>query len=170
MSPVLKGNTNRAIFGASKPLLRLGIAVFLGLLAGCSSTPPEGQMSDSSVLILNRSPEEIGAAVKDTFKRHQFDQVSPASGDLLFQKRGSFMNDFMSPNWFDGATWVQVKVLQRQLDPERTELDYRAYIVQQPDDPMFEKQQPYGGHKREFKNLLMEIARNLNQPSGTPSQ
>jgi hypothetical protein len=114
------------------------------------------------VVILKRAPEEISTATKDTFKRHQFEDVS-RDGELVFQRRGSAMNNVMSPNWLDGPTWVRIRVFEHQLDADRTVLDYRAFIVQQPEDPMFETEQPYGGHKKEFKSLLQEIAESLNQ-------
>ena len=78
------------------------------------------------------------------------------------------MNNVMSPNWFDGPTWVRIRVFEHQLDADRTVLDYRAFLVQQPEDPMFEKVQPYGGHKNEFKSLMQEIAQSLNQSINTP--
>jgi hypothetical protein len=157
----LQSPIERRLIDRSRAFLRCGAAILLGLLVGCSSHRPE-QMSETAVVILKRTPQEISTATKDTFKRHQFEDAS-REGELVFQRRGSVMNDVMSPNWFDGPTWVRIRVLGHQLDADRTVLDYRAFLVQQPEDPMFEKEQPYGGHKDEFKSLMLEIAQSLNQ-------
>ena len=154
---------------ANRAALGFTIALILGLLSGCRSASPAEQTSDS-VIVLNRTPEEIHTAVKDTFVRHQFEDASSVRDGLLFQKKGSFMNDLMSSDWADGPAWVQVKVLPRQLDAERTVLDYQVYLVQQPDDPMFKTGQPYGGHKKQFKDIIKEVARTLNEPAHVPHQ
>jgi hypothetical protein len=158
----LAATANRAVLGFT-------VALILGLLSGCRSASPAEQMSDTAI-VLNRTPEEIHTAVKDTFERHQFEDASSRWDNLLFQKKASFMNDLMSSDWAGGPTWVQVKVLPRQLDAERTLLDYQVYLVQQPDDPMFKTGHPYGGHKKEFKNIINEVARSLNEPVNVQHQ
>jgi hypothetical protein len=157
-------------FDRIRVLVPYGVAILIGLLAGCSSPRPTDQMSDTTVLILNRTPQEISSAIKETYKRHQFENTSSKDGELVFEKRGTVMNDIMSPNWLDGPTWVRVKVFQRQLDSDRTLIDYGVYLVQQPDDPMFQQEHPYGGHKKEFRSLMQEVARNLNEPVNTLRQ
>ncbi len=146
----------------SKTSLRYGIAVFFGLLVGCSTPRPSQQLSDTAVVISGRTPEEISTVIKETFKRHQFEIASSKDEALVFEKRGSFMNDMMSPSWVDGPTWLRVKVFQTQVDSEQTRLGCEVFLVQQPKDPMFQREQPYGGHKQEVKRLMQEIAQNLN--------
>ena len=152
-----------------RAFLRYGVTIFLALLAGCSSPRPE-QMSETAVILRNRTPQEISTVTKETFKRHHFEEASGQGGELVFQRKGSAINDVMSPNWLDGPTWIRVRVIQHPLDAERTVLDYRAYLVQQPEDPMFETGKPYTGHKKEFKKLLQEIGRRLSQSTTAPGQ
>ena len=156
------------LIARNRVFLRFGVAICLGLLVGCSSPRPE-QMSETAVVILKRTPQEISAATKETFKRHRFEDAS-RRGELIFQRRGSAINDVMSPSWFDGPTWVRIRILEYQLDADRTVLDYKAFLVQQPEDPMFEKAQPYGGHKKEFKSLMLEIGQSLIQPTNPQPQ
>jgi hypothetical protein len=151
-------------------LILAGLVVATGASTGCNSPQPSGATSATPVIVTNRTPEEIKAAATETFKRHEYEPVPGEGPDLAFQKPGTFVNNLMSSDWFDGPSWVMVKVYQHPLDAERTRLDCRVFLVQQPDDPLFKTEHPYGGHRKDFENLIHEIGRNLNQSPEKPAQ
>jgi hypothetical protein len=168
-SPLPQGGTPD---GSSKPerfrgaaaLFPIAVMILAGLSASCNSPQPAEATSATSVIITNRSSEEIKAAATQTFKVHEYEPVAGEDPGLAFQKRGTFMNDLMSPDWFDGPSWVVVKLFLHPLDAERIRLDCRVFLVQQPDDPLFMQKRAYGGHRKDFENLVHEIGRNLNRP------
>jgi len=146
----------------TKTNLRNGIAVLFVLLLGCRTPQPSEQLSDTAVLISRRTPEEISTVTTETFKRHHFESASTRDEALVFDRRGTFSNDMMSSNWADGPTWVRVKVFRTQVDPERVKLGCEIFLVQDPEDPMFGHEKPYGGHKKEIKQIMQEIGLSLN--------
>ena len=146
----------------SKCHLRNAIAVIFVLLQGCTTPVPSQQLNDTAVVISRRTPEEIRSVVEETFKQHHFEIAATKEDALVFDRRGTFANDMMAQNWADGPTWVRVKVFRTQIDADQTKLGCEIYVVQQPEDPMFKTERPYGGHKKEFKEIMQEVARALN--------
>ena len=146
----------------SKTSLQIGIAVLFVLLLGCRTPQPSEQLSDTAVLISRRTPEEISAVTTETFKRHHFEIASTRDEALVFDRRGTFSNDMMSSNWADGPTWLRVKVFRTHVDHERVKLGCEIFLVQDPEDPMFGHEKPYGGHKKEIKQIMQEIGLSLN--------
>jgi hypothetical protein len=154
-------------FARGCALFLCGVAVLPGLMGGCKSPRiPESHRTEA-VIITNRAPEEINAATRAAFQHHQFKPVKADGDELVFQKRGSFMNSVWTADWFDGPAWVRVKVFQRPLDPQRTLLDCDVYVVQQPEDPFFLEEHKLAGKKKEYQSLLQEIAWNLNRERAT---
>lgn len=149
------------------PLL-FGVALIPALFAGCQSPRVLEPDRAGAIIITNRAPEQISAATKETFQLHQFDQTRSDGPELVFQKQGTFMNSVWTPDWASGPVWVRVKVFQRSLDAERTLLDCDVYMVQQPEDPLFQQERKLGGRKQKYQSLLEEIAENLNHQAPMP--
>jgi hypothetical protein len=80
---------------------------------------------------------------------------------------GTFMDAVLTSDWASGPAWVRVRVFQQPLDAERTLLDCDVYMVQQPEDPLFQQERKLRGRKQQYQALLDEIAENLNH---TPIQ
>jgi hypothetical protein len=118
---------------------------------------------------MNRPADQIKAATRATFQHHQFEPARPEGDELVFQKRGTFMNSFMSADWFDGPAWIRVKVFQHPLDTERTLLDCDIYVVQQPEDPLFQQERKLEGRNKTYQQILEEIATAVSHEPVTPS-
>jgi len=149
-------------------LLLFKVVLIPALFAGCQSPHVLEPERAGAIIITNHAPEQISAATKETFQLHQFDQTRSDGPELVFQKMGTFMDAVLTSDWASGPAWVRVRVFQRPLDAERTLLDCDVYMVQQPEDPLFQQERKLRGRKQQYQALLDEIAENLNHQ--TPMQ
>jgi hypothetical protein len=148
-------------------LFLFALALIPALFAGCQSPHVLEPERAGAVIITNHAPEQISAATKQAFQLRQFDQTRSDGPELVFQKMGTFMDAVLTSDWASGPAWVRVRVFQQPLDAERTLLDCDVYMVQQPEDPLFQQERKLRGRKQQYQALLDEIAENLNH---TPIQ
>ncbi len=147
--------------------LLLAILVYT---AGCQSTPKKlGSHRVAAVVVTNASPKEIQEAAEKVFKLHGFEPAPEDNNELVFQRHGSFMNGFVYGDWYGGPVWVRIKVFLSQLDANRTLVDCDVYMVQDHEDPLFQKERKVHGDKTECQKILDEIPPMIaqQQQSGT---
>jgi len=146
---------------------RVALLALVALTAAGCHTPHSPQSNRAaSVLIKDRSAEQINDATKLVFARHAYEPAHADADELVFQKPGTFMNALMHGDWYSGAVWERVKLYQRPLNPSETVLEGDFYMVQQPEDPFFQKEQKVNAHKSKLQKMLDEVAAGLG--SGPP--
>jgi hypothetical protein len=148
-------------------LLPLGLAAAI-LATGCRS--PNGAVSNrmASIIVTNRSSEQVEAAVKAVFEKHAYETGRSEEDELVFEKHGTFMNGLVYGDWYSGGVWERIKVYQRELRPTETVVECDAYMVQEREDPLFQKEKKeYKTRKGHCQKLLKEVAKDLISRTNT---
>jgi hypothetical protein len=144
--------------------IHLFILLFVAWVAiGCKSTPETPSNRLASVIIKDRTGDEIEAAIKNVFEKHDF-ELNPRHDPrvMVFEKKGSFMNGLVYGDWYSGGVWDRVKVYARELEPGRTLVDCDAFMVQEHDDPFFQSERaPYKTRRHVYQKLLEEVEKEL---------
>ena len=135
------------------------------VLSGCKSTPKTPSNRLASVIIKNRTRDEIEAATRTIFEKHDYELSRRRDGDpMVFEKQGTFMNGLFYGDWYSGGVWERVKVYLAVLEPGQTLLDCDAYMVQEHDDPFFQSERkPYKSRRHVYQNLLEEVVKELDR-------
>ena len=148
--------------GALFVLLALAAAV---LTTGCHTTKGSVSTRMASIIVTNRSSEQIEAAISNVFTKHSYEEGRAEEDELVFQKPGSLMNGLVYGDWYSGGVWERVKIYQRELDPARTVIECDGYMVQEHEDPMFQKEKrEYKTKKGHLQELLNEVGQELRHP------
>jgi hypothetical protein len=149
-------------FGFSHLVTALLMAL---VVTGCKSPPQTPSNRLASVIIKNRTPDEIEAATRTIFEKNDYElsrQRDP--GPMVFEKKGTFMNGLFYGDWYSGGVWERVKVYHVDMEPGQTLLDCDAYMVQEHDDPFFQSERkPYKSRRHVYQKLLEEVAKELGQ-------
>jgi hypothetical protein len=152
--------------------MRAFVLVLLGVLAGsilgCSTPPPvTGSHRLASVLLDERSSDRIEGAVEKVFKRESFELARRVDAKLVFERPGTFMNSLAYGDWYNGGVSERVEVFQKEVESNQTLLDCNAFMVQEPEDPFFEKVRPVSkGRRGRYQKLLEAVAEELKHPTG----
>ena len=147
-------------------LCSLGMAATLS--CGCRSTHVPESNRAAAVILTNHPSKAITAATVAVFKSHAYERARPSGNELVFQKPGTLANSFWFGDWYSGPVWRRVRVYQRELDPARTLLDCDVYMVQQAEDPLFQKGRKRSGRDSTCQELLDEVAATLNRKEVAP--
>ena len=153
-----------------RPLLVASL--FCGLLAsilasGCKSANSDLTGRMASILVTNRSPEEIDTSIHVVFDRHEFVEGKSDEYKLIFEKPASLMSGVVYSDWYSGGVWERIKVYRRDVKPGVTIVECDGYMVKEHDDPLFaEEKKQYKTKRAHCQKLMDEIAVEL-QSGGT---
>jgi hypothetical protein len=150
------------ILGNTRAFLVLLAIATAVLTSGCRS--PRALVSNrmASIIVTNQSPEQIAAAIRVVFKQHGYEEGKGEEEELVFQKPGSFTSGMVYGDWYSGGVWERIKTYLRELDSTRTVVECDGYMVQQHEDPLFQKEKKeYKTKKGHLQKLLDEVAREL---------
>jgi hypothetical protein len=143
----------------------LAIAFCLAVISfGCKSTPNTPSNRLASVVIKNRTPEEIETAIRTVFEKHDY-ELSPRHDRqvIVFEKKGTFMNGLVYGDWYSGGVWERVNVYLGQLEPGQVLVDCDVYMVQEHDDPFFQSERKtYKTRRHLYQKILDEVAKELD--------
>jgi hypothetical protein len=153
--------------GALVVLLALAVAV---LTTGCRSTKNPYSNRMASIVVTNQPSDQIEAALQTVFKNHGYEEGKADGDELVFQKQGSIMSGVVYGDWYSGGVWERIKIYQRALDSARTVVECDGYMVQEHEDPLFQKEKrEYGTKKGHLRDLLNEVAKELKNPTPAPA-
>jgi hypothetical protein len=145
--------------GALLMLLAVSAAV---LTAGCRSPKASFSNRMASIIVTNQSSEQIEAVIGVVFKRHAYEEGKGEEDALVFQKPGSVMSGVVYGDWYSGGVWERIKIYQRELDSAQTVIECDGYMVQEHEDPLFQKEKrQYKTKKGHLQKLLDEVATEL---------
>jgi hypothetical protein len=146
-------------------LLGAVCAVFLG--AGCRSTHPSDPDQFASVDIQGCTPLQIRLATVQVFQDsgYQVSEATPAK--LLFEKKGTGMNNFAYGNWMEQPVWVRVKAAIVPLSEARFRLQCDAFMVRDRGGATEEEIRLHHYQSGPYQELLVKVAHQLN-PSDSP--
>jgi hypothetical protein len=151
---------NKNPFSFIQPGLVNSFIIFwlLVLAAGCASPSSKlGSSRVAAVVIKDSTPDTIKASVKSVFEKHGFESAPEDENELVFEKKASAMNSFVYGDWFSGVVWARARLYLAQVKSGGTMLDCDVYMVQDPDDPLFQKERKVNASRTEFQKLLDEI-------------
>ncbi len=139
----------------------------LALLAcgGCHSLNQPASASFASVVIVNRSVEEIRLATAAVFTEAGYETFHTAKGDMVFEKEGTKMNQIAHGSWLEDSP-VRERVrteIVSLLDGTRR-LQCKAYMVRHSEDDFFEEEVPL--HKPRsgpYQQYLDQIKKRLEK-------
>jgi len=147
-------------------LILIVLGFFASVAASCKSTPKTPSNRLASVIVTNRMPDEIEAATRTVFEKHDY-ELSPrrdGGGAMVFEKKGTAMNGLVYGDWYSGGVWERVKVYHIEMEPGSTLVDCDAYMVQEHDDPFFQSERkPYTSRRHVYQKLLEEVAKELER-------
>jgi hypothetical protein len=153
----------------SRPLLAflaVSIALTSIVATGCRSAGKPASASFASVVIANRSVEEIQQAAVAVFQGDGYQAFRDSAGKMVFEKEASQRSN-MAYSGVIGAhygarTNVRVRAEIVDLGAGSRRLQCKAYMVTDAGDSFFEKEQPLANFRgRPYQELLDEAARRL---------
>ena len=156
----------------------IGTGVIVGLLAlsaavltsGCRSPNAAYSKRMASIIVTNQSPEHIEAAIQAVFTNHGYEEGKAEEDELVFQKPGSVMSGVVYGDVYSGGVWERIKTYVRALDSTRTLVECDGYMVQEHDDPLFQKEKrQFGTKKGHLQKLLNEVATELVSAATAPA-
>ena len=159
---MIEFTANRRRFGIPHMILALCFAL---VWTGCKSTSKTPSNRLASVVITNRTPDEIESATRTVFEKHDYDLSARRDGGaMVFEKKGTAMNGLVYGDWYSGGVWERVKVYHIEMEPGSTLVDCDAYMVQEHDDPFFQSERkPYTTRRHVYQKLLDEVAKELDR-------
>jgi hypothetical protein len=144
------------------PLLWLVLCVAM-FTPGCQS--PQGGSSNrmASVMIANRSREEIATVTKDVFRAHSYQILRNGPDEYVFEKEGTGMNTFVYGGLSGEAVWVRVKLVLHEQSPGETLVECDAYIIRGHGNKFFEEEQKLPKFQHgPYQELLDQIKMRLH--------
>jgi len=149
--------------------MRIGAFCFLVLafaltpmITGCKSSGATGSKRLASVIIENRSREEIDTTVRAVFEEDNYLGIRQAPDAFMFEKKGTSMNKVVYGDWSDKPVWIRVKLGIHDLKKGQTLVDCDVYMVQDRGDAVFEEQHKLSWLKRgPYQKLLDQIKERL---------
>jgi len=97
------------------------------------------------------------------FQEHGFKATEPGFDHLVFEKKGSTMNEIAYGGWMgETPVWVRVKLSVVPVAEGTCRLQCDAYLVQDKGSPIEEEKRIGSMHRGQYRKLLEEVARRLN--------
>jgi len=133
------------------------------LWCGCSSLHQPASASFASVIIPNKSPEEIRRATQLVFTAAGYETSVSARGDLVFEKEGTRGNQIAHGGWLqDNPIKERVRAEVVPLLDGTQRLQCKAYMVEDAGDPVFEKEKRLANFRSgPYQDLLDKVAAQL---------
>lgn len=142
------------------PLL---VALVAALVAGgCRASMP-ASASFASVVISNRSVDEIRAATIAVFAAQGYQALLGGGDELVLEREGSRGEEIAHGAWVGEAGVInRVRAAIVELAPGQYRLQCRAYVVRNADDPVLEDAIRLGNARsRPYQKALNEVAARL---------
>jgi hypothetical protein len=138
-------------------------------VAGCHSTEQEDSSILSSVVLRGNTSGQIGQVTTEVFQRHDYRVTQSSLTGLVFEKKGSGMNNFAYGSWMkDDPIWVRVRVSIVAAGEATFRLQCRGWLVRDKDSPVEEEIKIRHMHHKPYDELLAEVAANLGGNFAAP--
>ena len=126
---------------------------------GCRSTEPGIEPNLASVLISGNTPGQIRDAAVEVFGENGYAATQTTPGNMVFEKKGSGMNNFAYGNWLgDTPIWVRVKAKVVPSGEMTCRLLCNVFLVRDRGSATEEELPVSKVHKGKYKKLLKEVA------------
>lgn len=160
-------NFIRQLAPTRRALLAGGLALLCtALSSGCRSLSEPASASFASVVIANRSVQEIEQAAGAVFQADGYRTFRTVGGDLVFEKEGSRKNQIAYSGFVGTHYGEQVNVRVRaeivDLGAGTHRLQCKAYMVRDAGNDVFEEEVPLSNLRGQpYQKLLDETASRL---------
>ena len=129
---------------------------------GCSSTEKTATGGFASVVISGNTPGQIRDVAVAVFGENGYKTVDSSPDNLVFEKQGSHMNNFVYGSWLsDEPVYIRVKAAVLPAGEMRSRLECRAYMVRDAGGSTEEQLNLSNVHKGTYQKLLDEVAKRL---------
>jgi hypothetical protein len=143
-----------------KLLLLAGLAAFV--LCGCSSAHKPASASFASVVIPNRSPEQVRTAATAVFSEAEYHLAITDGANLVFEREGSRKQQLSYGGLVGDAPVVErVRAQIVPLAGGSQRLQCKAYIVRNPHDLIEDEVRLADWRSGPYQKLLDEVAKRL---------
>lgn len=142
-----------------------GLVLFLGLVAGCSSSPGgAGTGKYAAVELDGFSRFAVEMAVQQVFENEGYKLASKSNDTLVFEREASGSQNVMWGNW-SSRLWERVVTkISRLGDGDRYLLAADAYRVKDKDDKIMEEEKKMGFAVQSKYQKLLEQVKTLLAP------
>ncbi|MFO1477501.1 MAG: hypothetical protein U1F98_12710 [Verrucomicrobiota bacterium] len=146
------------------PILFLGAALALAA-TGCQTFSDKVPNTLASVTVKNQSNAAIAEATTQVFQNHGFHCTVPGSTQMTFERPGTRKNYAQYGSLvFNETIIIRVTVYIKKLGGDSTELACKAWIVEDPNDPVFEDDHRVRELNRwPYEDLLEDVRKALEK-------
>ena len=146
--------------------LRLALLCMAFIISGCASSDQSASASFASVVILNRSVDQIQATTMTVFQNAGYHGLKKDDGTLEFEKEASATAQLAYSSFgrsmFDEKVNVRVRTEIADLGAGAHRLQCQAWIVRKDSNPFFEEEQRRSKmYRGQYQKLLEEVAAKL---------
>jgi hypothetical protein len=143
----------------------LCLALLTIIAPGCRLGQPASARF-ASVVIANKSPEQIAEATAQVFRQDGYAAFQAGPGQMVFQKQGSKLNDIgqygMVDSYYGATTMIRVRAEIVDLGTGSFRLQGQAYMVRNAGDSFFEDEHPLIYARRgPYQRLFDKVAKQL---------
>jgi hypothetical protein len=147
--------------------LRLGLLALLGLaalcLAGCRTSEQPESARYASVVIHGNTPGQIATITDQVFHEHGFRVVESELPELVFEKRGSGLNEMAYGSWVgERRIWLRAKVRIVPLGEMKYRVECQAYFVSDIGGPT-EEELSSRPRRGPYQKMLEEVGHRLGR-------
>jgi hypothetical protein len=131
--------------------------------AGCKSAGKPAAGCFASVEINGNTPGQISRVAVEVFRENGYLAAHSGPPEMVFEKRGSTMNNLAYGNWMGGEpVWVRVKVSIVRTGEMANRLQCTASLLRDRNGLMEEEIKVSRLRSGPYQKLLEEVRRRLN--------
>ena len=132
-------------------------------VCGCHTTRETAPGTIASVVLHGNTPGQIGDAVIAVFNQNGYITMQAGLNDLVFEKKGSKMNNLAYGSWMgEEPVWVRVRLTIIPVGEAVCRLECRAFLVKDRGTAAEETFKVNRLHSSRYEQLLDEVASRLN--------
>ena len=137
------------------------------LVVGCQTHDQPSTTKFASVVIHGNTPGQIENVARDVFIENGFRSVPSRSDSLVFEKKGSRLDEAAYGGWMNQALWVRVKAAVVPLGEAAFRLECHAYRVE--DKGTSTEAETKLWRSSPYQKLLDQVASRLKNKPGPSS-
>ena len=141
--------------------LKLLLAICLGgfLAGGCRTAGNSTASEFASVVIRGNTPGQIENMAREVFADHGYRNVASRPDVLVFERKGSRLDNVAYGGWMSQSVWVRVKAAVVPIGEAVWRLECTAYRVE--DIGTTTEEEIKLGRSRPYQKLLDQVASHL---------
>jgi hypothetical protein len=148
-------------------LLWLALSLVGSLVVGCRTHETSPTTKFASVVIRGNTPGQIENVARDVFIENGFRSAPSKSDSLVFERKGSRLDEAAYGGWMNQALWVRVKAAVFPVGEAAFRLECNAYRVE--DKGTSTEAETKLWRSSPYQKLLDQVASRLKNKPGPSS-